>query len=114
MFNKIIFSVLIITNIITAAFCFRLNYRLGKTRQQLEHYRVELSAATDRQSELAEILRRDGEILRESSTTISGIRSQIAVIRESYEKMESLLYNTGSNNSSNDIYTNHPEIKEEK
>jgi hypothetical protein len=60
---------------------------------------MELSAATNRQSELAEILRRDGEILRESSATISGIRSQIAVIRESYEEMANILY---SNNISSD------------
>ena len=114
MVKNFVISFLIVTNLITAAFSFRLNYRLDKARQQLEHYRVEFQAAADRQSELTEILRRDREILCETSTTISGIRSQIAVIRESYEKMESLLYNTGSNNSSNDIYTNYPEIKEEK
>lgn len=74
------------------------SYRLVKTRQQLDSVRMELSAATNRQSELAEILRRDGEILRESSNTISGIRSQIAIIRESYEAMENIL--SGNNNSS--------------
>jgi aspartate carbamoyltransferase catalytic subunit len=90
---------LVTVNIITATFCFGLHYRLEQTRQQLESARMELSAATNRQSELAEILRRDGEILRESSATISGIRSQIAVIRESYEEMANILY---SNNISSD------------
>lgn len=85
-------------NIITATFCFGLYYRLEQTRQQLDSVRVELSAATNRQSELAEVLRRDGEILRESSATISGIRSQIATIRESYEQMENIL--SGNNISS--------------
>ena len=73
--------------------------RLEQTRHELESVRMELSAATDRQAELAEILRRDGEILCESSTTISGIRSQIAAIRESYEAMENIICN---NNRSSD------------
>ena len=75
------------------------SYRLVDTRRQLESARMELSAATNRQSELAEILRRDGEILCESSATINGIRSQIAVIRDSYEKMENIL---AGNNYSGD------------
>lgn len=66
--------------------------RLAETRQQLEHVRMELTAAQDRQYELAAILRRDSEILSESSTTVAGIRSQIRVIRESYEDMERVLY----------------------
>ena len=73
------------------------HHRLVETRRQLNSTRMELSAATSRQSELTEILRRDGEILRESSTTISGIRSQIAVVRESYEEMERIL--AGNNHS---------------
>ena len=76
-----------------------LSSRLECTRQQLEYYRAEFENAQDRQSELADILRRDGEILRESSTTINGIRSQIAAIRESYEAMQSIIGN--SNSSSN-------------
>lgn len=75
-----------------AGFCMQ-SYRLEQTRRQLDAIRVEYAAATSRQSELAEILRRDGEILSESSTTISGIRSQIAAIRESYEAMESIIAN---------------------
>lgn len=79
-----------------AGFCMQ-SYRLEQTRRQLDAIRVEYAAATSRQSELAEILRRDGEILCESSTTINGIRSQIAVIRDSYEKMENIL--AGNNHS---------------
>lgn len=77
--------------------CGIFHHRLVETRRQLNSTRMELSAATSRQSELTEILRRDGEILRESSTTISGIRSQIAVIRDSYDKMERIL--AGNNHS---------------
>lgn len=107
MLSKIIFSVLIITNIITASFCFRLQDRLVKIGQQLEHYRVELSAATDREQDIAESIRRTGEILDSSVTTLSGIRAQIAAIRESYEEMENRLYNTRRDNTISNNTTNY-------
>lgn len=98
MLKRILYIIIAICFIATVTFGGIQSYRLVKTRQQLDSVRMELRAATNRQSELTEILRRDGEILRESSNTISGIRSQIAVIRESYEAMENIL--SGNNNSS--------------
>lgn len=73
------------------------SYRLVETRRQLDNVRVELTAAQNRQYELATILRRDAEVLDESSTTIAGIRSQIRVIRESYEEMENIIYSSVCN-----------------
>ena len=96
--NFIICFLLIITTRVSIT-CGIFYSGLVETRRQLESTRMELSAATNRQSELAEILRRDGEILNESFTTISGIRSQIAVIRESYETMENIL--SGNNDNGN-------------
>ena len=93
---RIIAILYFVASVICGAYLYS---RLEQTRHELESVRMELSAASDRQSELAEILRRDGEILRESSSTISGIRSQIAAIRESYEKMEDIIAN--DNRSSN-------------
>lgn len=94
----VVFILLVLLVGSLTGFCMQ-SYRLVDTRRQLESARMELSAATNRQSELAEILRRDGEILCESSATINGIRSQIAVIRDSYEKMENIL---AGNNYSGD------------
>lgn len=99
MLKRILYIIIAVCFLATITFGGIQSYRLVKTRQQLDTVRMELSAATNRQSELKEILRRDGEILRESSNTISGIRSQIAVIRESYEAMENIL--SGNNVSSN-------------
>lgn len=107
MFSKIIFSVLIIINIITASFCFRLQDRLVKTGQQLEHYRIELESAKDREQDIAESIRRTGKILDSSVTTLSGIRAQITAIRESYEEMENRLYNARSNDTINNNTTNY-------
>lgn len=77
-----------------------LEYRLGKTRQQYNDVRTELEAARNQQQEIADIIRGTDEILGESFTTTEGIRSQIRVIRESYEKMEKLLFSRGSTNYS--------------
>lgn len=68
------------------------SHRLEQTRSELNSIRMELTAAQDRQYEIATILRRDSEILNESFNTIAGIREQIKVIRESHEAMEKLLY----------------------
>lgn len=90
--KKIIYTLFLVYFIVSITCGAILSYRLGQTRRQLDNVRVELTAAQNRQYELATILRRDSEILSESSTTIAGIRSQIRVIRESYEEMEKLLY----------------------
>lgn len=73
--------------------------RLEQNRQQLEHARMEYDAAIERQYRVTEILSRDSEIIGESATTIAGIRSQIAVVRESYEEMANILYNNVSDSN---------------
>jgi len=107
MLNKIIFIILFVTNVVSATFCFRLHYRLEQNRQQLEHYRTELECAQDRESDIAESIRRTSEILDSSITTVSGLRAQIAEIRKNYEEMESRLYNTGSNDTIGNNITNY-------
>lgn len=84
----------------TIAVCFSLGYKLESTRRQLDAVGLELTAAKDQQRQLGDIVRGTDEILRESFTTVAGIRSQIQVIRESYEKMEKLLFSGGSTNCS--------------
>lgn len=101
----VVFILLVLLVGALAGFCMQ-SYRLEQTRRQLDAIRVEYAAATSRQSELAEILRRDGEILCESSTTINGIRSQIAAIRESYEAMEKLLLSSSTNSLHNNSNNN--------
>lgn len=114
MFKKIVISFLIITNFITAAFCWRFHYRLGKYRQQLEHVRMELESAKNRESDIAESLRRTGEVLDSSVNTLSGIRAQISEIRKNYEEMENLLYSSRSNDTNYDGDSNNEKIKDER
>lgn len=84
-------------------------YRLGSTRQQLAEVRAELQLATNRQSEIKELVGRAGEILNQSSVTIKDVREQIREIRKNYEVMESLLLNYNSNNVDSDDSTAHQE-----
>lgn len=114
MLKNFIISFLIVIDIITAAFCFRLHYRLEQSRQQLEHYRAELNAAKDQQQRIREIVRGTDEILSESLDTVAGIRSQIKIIRESYEKMENLLYGIGSNDANYDGDSNNEKVEDER
>lgn len=73
---------------------------LEQCRTELGYIRAELDAATDRQSELTELVRGSGEILSQSVNTVADLRNQIREIRSNYEKMESLLLsvNTDSDN----------------
>lgn len=107
MLNKIIFIILFVTNVLSAAFCFRLNYRLEQSRQHLEHYRTELEAAQNRESDIAESIRRTGEILDSSITTVAELRNAIGEIRKNYEEMENRLYNNGSNDIIDNNITNY-------
>ena len=76
------------------------SHRLEQTRSELNSIRIELRNAQDRQYEIADIIRRDSEILDESFNSIASIREQIKVIRESYEEMERLLYSDFLNSRS--------------
>ena len=84
---------------VSVGFCVQ-TYRLDKTRVELNNVRVQLAAASYKQQRIADIVRGTDEILSETFTTVAGIRSQIAAIRESYEEMEKLLYSGNSNNIS--------------
>lgn len=86
------------------------SYRLEQTRHELESIRVQYAAAKDQQRELREIIRGTDELLSESFDTISGIRSQITAIRESYEQMESIINSSGSNSANDNIGTNYETI----
>lgn len=61
--------------------------RLQSDLQQLEHYRTELSAAHDRQSDIAEIVGRAGEILGTTANTVAELRKQIQEVEDCYNQL---------------------------
>ena len=75
--------------------------RLASYRQQLVYYRTELADAHNRQSDIAGIVERTGEVLSSTANSVADLRSQITEIRKNYEDMEKLLHNTGDNDSDN-------------
>lgn len=85
------------------------SYRLEQARHELDSIRNEYAAVKDQQSELREIIRSTDEILCESFDTISGIRSQITAIRESYEEMESIINSSRCNSANDNSDTNNEE-----
>lgn len=97
MLKNFIISFLLVISICASIASGFFYYRLVKTRQQLESIRVEYAAAQDKQSELRDIVRGTNEVLSESFNTLSGIRSQIAAIRSSYEAMENILSDNNVN-----------------
>lgn len=106
MLKNFIISLLLVVSICTSVASGIFYHRLVEVRQQLNTVRVEYAAAQDKQSELRDIVRGTNEVLSESFNTLSGVRKQITAIRESYEKMENLLYNTGNNDSVDNNTTN--------
>ena len=109
--SKTICTILGILLIIMVCISGVASYRLAETRRLYDDVRVQLDAAESKQRELRNVIRRTDEILCESFDTVAGIRSQIQVIRESYEEMEKLLYGSNANNGSNNDNNNNGEDK---
>lgn len=77
------------------------SYKLGQSRQLVEHYRIELESAKDRESDIAESIQRTGEILDSSISTVAELRNAIREIRRNYEEMASRMHNVGDDRDSN-------------
>ena len=92
MFKNFIISLLIVTNIITATFCFRLNSKLGQYMAKCEHYRLELEAATDRQSEITEVVGHTSCILSETVNSVAELREQLKAVEDDYNRLYSLCF----------------------
>ena len=72
---------------------------VAEYRQQLELLRSRNEQYEDTYRRAAETNRELGECLSRTTTTISGLRSQISEVRTRYEKMEELLSGSGWNDS---------------
>ena len=75
------------------------NRLVEQHRQQLELLRSRNEQYEDTYRRAAETNRELGECLSRTTTTISGLRSQISEVRTRYEKMEELLSGVGRDDS---------------
>lgn len=67
------------------------SYRLGETRRQLEHARMELERHENNYRVIADGLTRTSEVLSQSATTVRDLRKQISAIRENYIQMQNII-----------------------
>lgn len=71
--------------------------RLHSSMEQCEQYRIELDAASNRQSEIREVVGRTGEVLSQTASTVAEIRVQLQEVENSYNYLWELVCRDNSN-----------------
>ena len=97
--KKILYTIAAVYFIVSIVGGAVLQHKLASTRQQLEYYRTEFSAAQNREQQLTNEIdecfgnvTRTNEILSQSTNTISDIRKQLSEIRKNYELIEDRMH----------------------
>lgn len=67
-------------------------YRLERSMERCEQYRIELESAKNREYEIGESISRTSDILRQTSNTVEGLRKKLEAVEDSYNYMWQLLY----------------------
>ena len=70
--------------------------RLEHYMAECERYRVELAAATDRQSEIAGVVGHTGLVLGETVNSVAELREQLKAVEDDYNRLYSLCFDNGS------------------
>lgn len=63
---------------------------------QCEQYRVELAAASDRQSEIAGVVGHTSLVLGETVNSVAELREQLKAVEDDYNRLYSLCFDNGS------------------
>ena len=71
-------------------------YRLERSMAECEHYRIELAAATDRQSEIAGVVGHTSLILGETVNSVAELRNQLKAVENDYNRLYSLCFDDGN------------------
>lgn len=72
-----------------------LQSRLGQYMDECEHYRIELEAATDRQSEITEVVGHTSCILSETVNSVAELREQLKAVEDDYNRLYSICFGNG-------------------
>jgi len=70
--------------------------RLEHYMAECELYRVELAAATDRQSEIAGVVGHTSLVLGETVNSVAELREQLKAVEDDYNRLYSLCFDNGS------------------
>lgn len=77
--------------------------RLHSSMEQCEYYRTELAAASNRQSEVREVVGRTGEVLRSTANSVAELRNQLQEVESSYNYLWKLVSNDDNCVSNNEV-----------
>lgn len=84
-----------------------LKSRLEHYMAECERYRVELTAASNRQSEIAGVIGHTGLILGETVNSVAELREQLKAVEDDYNRLYSLCFDNGS-----DVHNREKQIEE--
>ena len=103
MYEKIVYIVTVAFLLFWIAFSGVQTYRLHSYMEQCEHYRTELDAAADRQSEIRDVVRGTAEILSQTANTVAELRVQLQEVENSYNYLWELVSNDNNCSSDNEV-----------
>ena len=103
MCEKIVYAVTVAFLLFWIAFGGVQTCRLHASMEQCEHYRTELDAAANRQSEVRDVVGRTGEILSQTANTVAEIRIQLQEVENSYNYLWELVCRDNSNISDTEV-----------
>lgn len=101
--EKIVYIVTVAFLLFWVAFGGVQTYRLHTYMEQCEHYRIELEAASNRQSEIRDVVGRTGEVLSSTANTVAEIRNQLQAVESSYNYLWELVSNDDNCVSNNEV-----------
>lgn len=103
MVEKIVYAVTVAFLLFWIAFSGVQTCRLHDSMEQCEHYRTELDAAANRQSEVRDVVGRTGEILSQTANSVAELRVQLQEVENSYTYLWKLVSNDNSCASDNEV-----------
>lgn len=71
-------------------------YRLERSMAECRQYREQLKLATDRQSEIAEVVGHTSLILGETVNSVAELRNQLKAVENNYNRLYSLCFDNGN------------------
>lgn len=103
MVEKVVYAVTVAFLLFWIAFSGVQTCRLHTSMEQCEHYRTELDAAANRQSEVRDVVGRTGEILSQTANTVAELRVQLQEVENSYNYLWELVCRDNNCASGNEV-----------
>lgn len=96
MLKRVMYCIVAVCFLATITFGGVQTCRLGSSLEECERYRIELAAATDRQSEIAGVVGHTSLVLGETVNSVAELREQLKAVEDDYNRLYSLCFDNGS------------------